>query len=199
MPTGRRWKPHYGCATKRGNAVTIQVTAVGPRPAATVLREALSLGVDRARLVVTDGSAVTADRAAAVLASLLRPGPKFDLVLGGAGAGGGEEGLVAALTAESLGVVHAGTANYLAARCADGEADAQLVAADGRQRVRSLPVAASLESGLPLRVFSIQRLPCRAGEASRDGTLAAARRSAGRHVCRGRASDRRGRSCLPVC
>lgn len=136
--------------------VHIHVVAAGPRAAAPVLREALSLGADRARLVVTDGSPVTADRAAAALAALSRSGPKFDLILGGAGASGTEEGVVATLTAESLDVPFAGGAAFLAVRSGDSEAEVLLAGADGRQRIRMLPAAVNMEPSHSLRTFTME-------------------------------------------
>jgi electron transfer flavoprotein alpha subunit len=118
------------------------------------LREALSLGADRARLLVPDAAAVTADSAAAALALLLRNGPRFDLVLGGSGTAGGDEGLTARLTAEFLGVPHVGTAATLAVRSSDGEADVLLAGSDGSVRIRELPAAVNIEAGLALRPFT---------------------------------------------
>src|SRR5207245_1855816 len=84
--------------------VSIEVAAAGPRGMAQALREALSLGVDRARLVLTDGEYVSADSAATALAAVLAGDKAFDLVLGGAGAAESDEGACARLTAEALGV-----------------------------------------------------------------------------------------------
>ncbi|MBY0526414.1 MAG: FAD-binding protein [Gemmataceae bacterium] len=137
-------------------SIAIQAIAVGPRGAATVLREALNLGVDRARFVVCEAESFTPDSAAAALATTLKPGLKFDLILGGAGSVAGEEGLLAELTAEALGVPHAGSAMHLAIRSADGAAEVLLVGADERQRFRSLPLAVGVEAGMPLRAFTVQ-------------------------------------------
>jgi len=136
-------------------AVVIQAVAVGPRSAVNILREALSLGVDRARLVVPESGEVAADSAAAALAAVLRSG-RFDLVLGGSSGSGGEEGTVARLTAEALDVAHMGSAAGLAVRWSEGESETLLVGSDGHSRVRSLPAAASVEAGLSLRNFRIE-------------------------------------------
>ena len=102
--------------------------------AAGTLREALSLGVDRARLVVPEADGVTPDSAAAALAAILRPGVKIDLVLGGCASAASEEGLVARLTAEALSVPHRGKAASVAVRASASEMDALLVGADGQRR-----------------------------------------------------------------
>src|SRR5204863_6042194 len=63
--------------------VTVQVVAVGPASVGQLLREAVSLGVDRARLVLAPTEAVAPDRAAAALAAALAS-ETFDLILTGA-------------------------------------------------------------------------------------------------------------------
>ena len=90
--------------------MAIQAVAVGPRGAAAALREALSLGVDRARLIVSEVEAVTPDCAAAALANLLRSESACDLVLAGGGRAGDEEGLVGRLLTEKLEIPYAGRA-----------------------------------------------------------------------------------------
>jgi alkylation response protein AidB-like acyl-CoA dehydrogenase/flavin-dependent dehydrogenase/ferredoxin-like protein FixX len=136
-------------------AVTFHVAAVGPRGATPVLRQALSLGAERARLIVLETGPVTADSAALALAQVYRSGPKFDLVLGGCAAAGSEEGVTAQLTAEYLGVPFTGAAAAVAVQSSEAESQALLLAADGRSRLRSLPVAAAIEAGIPLRPFTI--------------------------------------------
>src|SRR5262249_34685652 len=85
-------------------AVSIQVMAVGPRGYAQVLRDVLNLGIDRARLIVSDLHPLTPDSGARALATALEGGPRFDLVLGGGEEAGCQEGLLARLTAEALGI-----------------------------------------------------------------------------------------------
>jgi electron transfer flavoprotein-quinone oxidoreductase len=138
-------------------SVTIQVAAVGPRGCTQALREALSLGADRVRLVVSEAEAVAPDRAAAALAAALGEGSAFDLVLSGSGALDDEDGLVGQLTAEALGVAYAGKATHLAVRKTDDDADVLLSGADGRQqRVRPLAASVVVDAGLPLRDFSVK-------------------------------------------
>src|SRR5262249_28282571 len=74
-----------------GGAVSVQVARVAPPAAAQLLREALSLGVERVHLV-TAPAAVPPDQGAAALAAVLH-GQAFDLVLSG-GEGQGEEGVL---------------------------------------------------------------------------------------------------------
>jgi alkylation response protein AidB-like acyl-CoA dehydrogenase/flavin-dependent dehydrogenase/ferredoxin-like protein FixX len=131
--------------------VNIQVTSAGPAAAATLLRETLSLGIDRVRLVVTDGSAGP-DRAAATLGRALH-GDAFDLVLGGAGAADAQEGLLARLTAEVLGIPVAGTAAQVAVDTVGRTL--RLVGSDGQGHTRSLGSAVMIEPGLALRPFTI--------------------------------------------
>src|SRR5207302_523520 len=88
--------------------VTVQVVAVGPASVAPLLREAVSLGVDRVRLVLAPVAAVAADRAAAALAAALRA-ESFDLILTGAA-----ECALGILTAEALAVPFVGGAAQLA-------------------------------------------------------------------------------------
>jgi len=135
--------------------VTIHVAAVAPRAAAGVLREALSLGVDRVRLLAIEGEAVTPASAAAALAALLRHGTKFEVILSGSSGPGQEEGLTAALTAEALNVPIAGSAATLAVRHTEAESEGLLVAADHAHRTRALPVAVGIEPGLTLRPFTV--------------------------------------------
>jgi electron transfer flavoprotein alpha subunit len=136
--------------------VTIQVVAVGHRGYAPVLREALSLGVDRVRLLLADRETPTLDSAADALAVALGDDLAFDLLLGGSSEAGGEEGLLARLTAEALGVPYAGKAVQLAVRKTEAEGTVLLVDKDGRQqRVRPLAAAVMVEAGQPLRPFSV--------------------------------------------
>ncbi len=137
--------------------VAIQVVAVGPRGCAQVLREVLSLGVDRARLVLSDADASTPDSAATALATVLGQAESFDLLLSGTNGDDCEEGLLARLTAEVLGIPHAGQAAQLAVRKTEEEADAVLADEDGQhERLRSLPLAVAVQPGLSLRAFSLR-------------------------------------------
>jgi len=136
--------------------VTLQVIAVGPRGHAQVLREALSLGADRVRLVVSDGEGLTPDSAAAALAAVQDAANSFDVILGGIGSADGEEGLLVQLTAAALGTSYAGRAEHVTVRKTKTEQDAYLVDVSGRrQKVRALPLAVAIEAGLPLRPFTI--------------------------------------------
>src|SRR5262249_11124949 len=128
--------------------VTLQVAAVGPPSVGEHLQEALSLGADRVRLILSPVEAVATDRAAAALAAALS-GERFDLILTGAGSADSAQGLLGRLTAGALGVPFAGSAAQLAVR-ATPEGDTVLLAgADGlRQRARSLPAAVAVEAGL---------------------------------------------------
>ena len=86
-----------------GVPVSIEIATVAMPAAATQLREALSLGVDRVHLVAAPGT-LSADSAANALATALRELLEFDLILGGAGAGDAQEGLLARLTGEAMGI-----------------------------------------------------------------------------------------------
>jgi electron transfer flavoprotein alpha subunit len=136
-----------------GDAVAITVVTAGPRGWADVLREALSLGVDRVRLALC-ADAFAPDDAAGALAALLGDKAAFDLVLGGDGDAGTEEGLLARLTAEALGIPHAGRASQLTVQKTQGEAEVLLLDANNQQRTRPLPAAVAIEAGLPLRPFT---------------------------------------------
>jgi alkylation response protein AidB-like acyl-CoA dehydrogenase/flavin-dependent dehydrogenase/electron transfer flavoprotein alpha/beta subunit/ferredoxin-like protein FixX len=134
--------------------VEIQVAAVAPETAAGALRELLSVGVRRARLLVLPAGEVTPDSGAAALATALRPSGPFELVLGGSGTGQ-EEGLLARLTAEALGVHHAGSTAQLSVHWTDKEAEVRLLGSERRQRVRSLPMGLAIEPELKLRSFAV--------------------------------------------
>jgi hypothetical protein len=86
------------------NRVVVEVAAVGPPRVGQALREALSLGVARARLVVTPSAETAPDAAASVLVRALRGSP-FDTVLWG-DAAPHAEGAVGMLVAAALGVRH---------------------------------------------------------------------------------------------
>ncbi|MBV9122975.1 MAG: acyl-CoA dehydrogenase family protein, partial [Planctomycetes bacterium] len=133
--------------------VALEVACVGPRGMAQALREALSLGADKVRLVLPEVEAVTPDSAARALAALLGTSPRYEVVLGGSGPG--EEGLTAKLTAEALGLPHAGTTAQLEWQAAESETMVQLRSADGSRRLRSLPLAVAVEAEMPLRPFTI--------------------------------------------
>jgi alkylation response protein AidB-like acyl-CoA dehydrogenase/flavin-dependent dehydrogenase/ferredoxin-like protein FixX len=136
-------------------AVTITVLAAGPKSCVPMLREALNLGVDRARLVHSMDT-LAPDNAAEALVAVLGEGAAFDLILGGSGEPGSEEGLVARLTAEALGVPHAGKASRLAVRKMETEAELVLLDANGRpERTWRLPSAAAIDAGVPLRPFTV--------------------------------------------
>jgi alkylation response protein AidB-like acyl-CoA dehydrogenase/electron transfer flavoprotein alpha subunit len=136
--------------------VTVQAVAVAPQTAVSVLREVLSLGVDRVRLVAADSESVAPDSAAAALAAVWEADSRPDVVLGGAGEAGGLEGLAARLAAEALGVPFAGTAAHVAIEAGPADATIYLADADGRGgRSRALPAAAGLRAGSALRPFTI--------------------------------------------
>src|SRR5262249_1661406 len=135
-------------------AVTIQVAAVAPRGAAGALREALSLGAERARLLLAEVETCSTASAAAALAATLRSGGPYDLILSGSGQPDREDGLLGSLTAEALGVAHAGAAAALAIRRTESESEAILQGSDGRQHLRSLPTAVALEPEIGLRPFA---------------------------------------------
>jgi hypothetical protein len=116
-----------------GAAASVQVATVAPPAAAQLLREALSLGVERVHLVTSAGAAPP-DRAAAALAAVLH-GQAFDLVLTGDD-GQGEEGVLGRLTAEALGVPVGGSAAQVAVRADGRQAVAVLVSADGGRSPR---------------------------------------------------------------
>ncbi len=135
--------------------VSVEVVTVGPPSVGQLLREAVSLGADRVRLVLAPEEAVATDRAAAALAAVLG-GEPFDLVLTGAGAGDSAEGLLGRLAGEALGLPFAGQAPHLAVRAgADGDSLLLAGADGGGQRVRSLPAVVAVEPGSPLRTFTV--------------------------------------------
>jgi electron transfer flavoprotein-quinone oxidoreductase len=135
--------------------VSIQVVCVGTRATVQALRETLSLGVDRARLVVPPSEAVTPQSAASALVAVIGSSAGFDLVLGGAGSHDHEEGLLARLTAEALRIPYVGSASRLTVDVDGTDSNSLVVEGGHRQRVRSLPAAAAVEAGLPLREFSV--------------------------------------------
>src|SRR5207253_681603 len=65
-------------------------------------------------------------------------------------------GLVSRFTAAALGVPYAGTTGRLAVHKTEGEAEMLLLDEHGQQkRTRPLPVAVTIEAGLPLRPFTV--------------------------------------------
>jgi electron transfer flavoprotein alpha subunit len=121
-----------------------------------VLREALSLGADRVRLVVPESDAVTPDSAAHALTAALGADAVFDLLLGGGGEKGTTDGLVARLAAEARGIPYAGLGNHIAVQATETNGSLSLAGSDGRhQRVRTLPAAVGVQPGQPLRRFSV--------------------------------------------
>src|SRR5262249_57715872 len=122
-----------------GSAVTIQAVAIGPRDYNPVLREVLSLGLDRVRLVLSDREALSADCAARALAAVLGEGSSFDLVLGGMPTAADEGGLLARLRGEALGAGFAGRAMQVDAHKTQSEQEVLLSdLSGGRARVRAL-------------------------------------------------------------
>jgi alkylation response protein AidB-like acyl-CoA dehydrogenase/flavin-dependent dehydrogenase/ferredoxin-like protein FixX len=138
-----------------GDGVRLQVATVGRRSTAQPLREVLSLGINPVRLMVTEHEAVSPDSAARALSAVLQPEGSFDLILGGAGTG--DDGLLARLTAEALGVSFAAGATRLSLRPEGRNTELVLLHGEGPpQRVRTLPAFVAVEAGLPLRAFSIE-------------------------------------------
>jgi electron transfer flavoprotein alpha subunit len=132
--------------------VTLEVAAVAKRTALPALREALRQGADRARLIVPEADAVTADCAAAALAYLLKPEKPFDLILFGDG-GSQEEGLLGRLLAANLGMP-ALTATRLGVQSDTDASVLHLHDREGRSpRQHALPAAVGLEAGAPLRSY----------------------------------------------
>jgi electron transfer flavoprotein-quinone oxidoreductase len=136
--------------------VSIQVASVGPRGCASALREALSLGVDRARLVLAESDAIAADSAARALAAILGEGTSIDLVLGGE-TDLHEEGLLTRLVGKCVQLPLAGSASQLAVRKGPDDSSVVLLDEDGRpERTRSLPAVISVRAGTPLRAFNLE-------------------------------------------
>lgn len=134
--------------------VRVQVVATGPRAATDCLREALSLGADRARLVATDCQWVAPAAAARAIAATLN-GERFDLVLGGAGAGDDEEGALPLLTAAALGLPYAGTAAAFVVFAGNSETVICLADPEGRPGpTRLLPAGLTVNAGPALRPFT---------------------------------------------
>jgi electron transfer flavoprotein-quinone oxidoreductase len=135
--------------------VHIQVVAAGPRAYGQVLREALSLGADRARLVVSEAEAVTPDSAAAALTLVLGEGPAFDLVLLPASNADTPDGLLGGLVAYGLGMEPTGVATSLTVGSGGGATQLMLGLASGDERNCELPAAVAIEKGPALRPFTI--------------------------------------------
>jgi electron transfer flavoprotein alpha subunit len=137
--------------------VTIQVMAVGPREHSQALHEALNLGVDCVRLIVTDKDPVTPDSAALALAAVLADRGSFDLVLGGTVDARSQEGVVARLAAAALGFADAGSAAQIAVRKTAHKGELLLLnSADRQPRSRPLPGTVCVDAGLPLRPFGTE-------------------------------------------
>jgi electron transfer flavoprotein-quinone oxidoreductase len=134
--------------------VRVHVAGVGPRMAAPALREALSLGADSVHLLVPEVAAVAPDGAALALAGIVRVGGPYDLILGGAGRPGEDEGQLARLTAEALGVPHRGEWAGLAMHAAAGQGEVRLLHSRCPERRQPLPAAVAVEAGQPLRPFT---------------------------------------------
>jgi electron transfer flavoprotein alpha/beta subunit len=126
--------------------VRVQVVALGPAALAPALREALSLGVDRVRLLA-DGEEPCDGRADALAPALAGEGP-FDLVLAG--------GARAERAARALGLPDAGGAALLSMRAVGGTEVAALHGPDGAlMRDHPLPAVVAVEPGLELREFTV--------------------------------------------
>jgi electron transfer flavoprotein alpha subunit len=87
---------------------------------------------------------------------VLRPASAFDVILGGAGNPGEQEGLLAWYTAEALGVPFAGAAVRLSVHATENERELFLQGADDQQRVGSLPAMVAIGPEVPLRQFSTE-------------------------------------------
>jgi alkylation response protein AidB-like acyl-CoA dehydrogenase/flavin-dependent dehydrogenase/electron transfer flavoprotein alpha subunit/ferredoxin-like protein FixX len=150
-----RAQDQAGDTPRSPGLVSVEVIAVGPPSTAQVLREALSLGAERVRLLVAEKEAVSSHDATAALAAVVREGTAPDLILGGGISG--QEGVVVRLLAASLSVPFAGTAAHVALRATTAEGSVVLAGADAnQQRVRSLPTAVALEPGPALRTYTVQ-------------------------------------------
>jgi alkylation response protein AidB-like acyl-CoA dehydrogenase/electron transfer flavoprotein alpha/beta subunit len=147
-------KPSSGTeeSEEPGGTVTIQVVAVGARGCASVLREPLSLGVDRVRLIVPDTDAVAPASAAAAMAAALDSESSFDLILGGETPDDQEDGLPVRLLAQAWNIPFAGCASQVTVG-QDGKILLTDSAGRGR-RLRSLPAAVAIDKSLSLREFS---------------------------------------------
>jgi flavin-dependent dehydrogenase len=135
-------------------SVRVEVAAVGRSGMAGVLREALSLGVDAVRLLIPEEPATTAD-AIQALAEVWKPLGPFDLILAGADAPDGQPRVTVRLLADALGVPLAGDASRVGVWTDRGQNHITLIDASNGSCVHSLPAAAALHPGLPLRPFHI--------------------------------------------
>jgi electron transfer flavoprotein alpha/beta subunit len=134
--------------------VAVQAAARGPRRVGQALREVLSLGADRVRLVVQDSDDVTPERTALALAAALAPDGPFELVLGGDAPH--REKRLAALVAEALGVPLAGEAAGVAVQAAGPDANVRLAGpSHAHPRERPLPAAVLVRAGTELRPFTV--------------------------------------------
>jgi alkylation response protein AidB-like acyl-CoA dehydrogenase/flavin-dependent dehydrogenase/electron transfer flavoprotein alpha subunit/ferredoxin-like protein FixX len=137
-------------------SVYIEVATVGSRRTAGTLREAIDLGVDRVRHIVCETEAVSADEAADALATVLTKGPAFDLILGGAGDGADEQGLITQLLTETLGMHYAGVGTRMLIQ-ADAADSALFVGDDQGFESKGVPLPAGvgIRSAGALRPFSV--------------------------------------------
>jgi alkylation response protein AidB-like acyl-CoA dehydrogenase/flavin-dependent dehydrogenase/ferredoxin-like protein FixX len=163
-------------------AVSIETISVGPAATAQVLRELLSLGVNRVRLIVPEADVVTSASAAVTAATVLGSKSGFDLILGPEEASDQEDGLLSRLLAAALKIRFVGSAAQLTikwdelsrqseeAANAPGESKPQPASRDGAppgewslhlidssapgRRSLSLPAALSIRPGLSLRDFT---------------------------------------------
>src|SRR5262249_45372213 len=134
--------------------VVIEVAAVATKGAGQVLRQALSLGAHRVRLVAVGGETGPPALAAGALAGLLSA--NYDLILGGHGGAGAEEGLLARFTAAALNVPFVGTAAHATVQATPGEATVLLGdAGASHKRAHLLPAAVLVAPSLPLREYPV--------------------------------------------
>jgi electron transfer flavoprotein-quinone oxidoreductase len=159
--------------------VTIEVVAIGSQRSSQVLREALSLGVDRVRLLVPEADSVTFSSAAAALTAALGSSSRFDLILGGNEGSNQEESLMTLLLAAAWKIPFAGSGSQVqvtwgknenrsnpnSLHVEDDHLDENTISRNGdivfmdttgkSRRSRALPAAVCIEPGLALREFSI--------------------------------------------
>jgi electron transfer flavoprotein-quinone oxidoreductase len=134
--------------------VHIEVVAVGPRSAARLMRQAINLGADRARLVVTEGAFVSPDSAASAMAVCVAENEDYDLVLWGDEANGGDEGMSGRILAESMGISCLEPCSQLRVQVDSQQSSISVLDREGQQgKSRQLPAGVGIRAGTALRQF----------------------------------------------
>jgi alkylation response protein AidB-like acyl-CoA dehydrogenase/electron transfer flavoprotein alpha subunit len=134
--------------------VRIEVAGIGSRASIATLRELMAVGVDSARLVVSESAWVSPHDAAKALIKTLA-GTKFDLILGGLQGDDAEEGVLTKLVATGMDQPFVGIGTDISIEHTGDKSQAYVIEEQLKVGPWAMPAAIGIQEARSLRPFTI--------------------------------------------